>query len=37
MAAYGNKVLTEGASEEEGLEFLDQLLQATRGSGRERP
>ena len=29
MAAYGNKVLTEGASEEEGLVFLDQLLQAT--------
>ncbi len=29
MAAYGNKVLTEGASEEEGVEFLDQLLQNT--------
>ena len=29
MAAYGNKVLTEGASEEEGLEFIDQLLQNT--------
>jgi sulfate/thiosulfate-binding protein len=26
MAAYGNKVLTEGASEEEGLQFLADLL-----------
>jgi sulfate/thiosulfate transport system substrate-binding protein len=29
MAAYGNKVLTEGASEEEGIQFLDDLLQNT--------
>jgi sulfate/thiosulfate transport system substrate-binding protein len=26
MAAYGNKVLTEGASEEEGLQYLSDLL-----------
>src|SRR5215207_3199948 len=26
MAAYGNKVITEGASEEEGIQFLDDLL-----------
>jgi sulfate transport system substrate-binding protein len=26
MAAYGNKVLTEGASEEEGLQYLADLL-----------
>ncbi len=27
MAAYGNKVITEGASEEEGLEYVQQLLE----------
>jgi sulfate/thiosulfate transport system substrate-binding protein len=27
MAAYGNKVLTEGASEEEGLQYLADLLE----------
>ena len=37
MAAYGNKVLTEGKSEEEGLQYLSDLLEQRAGPGRERP
>ena len=37
MAAYGNQVLTEGKSEEEGLQYIADLLEQRTGPGRERP
>ena len=37
MAAYGNQTITEGKSEQEGLQFISDLLANVVGPGRERP